>query len=411
MCCTAITTWILIAQCDRMTGGLVTSSGAAVGNYGLMDQRLALEWVSKNIKGFGGDPGAVTIFGQSAGGFSVAAHLASPPSWNLFHRAIVESDPYALPTETPKTAAILGDKVATAVGFGATTNATAQLACLRAPAVTSSALLDAQNASKFPDDPELLLHKFMPWTPVIDPVQLPMSPLQAANQSKFRPDTPIMLGTVSNETVQFIWEADRKPMGKDEFDLLLDGLFGPDDGTRIRKFYGPPPANQTKAGDVRLWLSRIATDYIFLCSTRAAARGYSEGGSTTFAYEFNHLPSFEKYLDNALYPECDDQICHGSELTFLWDSVYLEKEKHPSMTAAESVLASQMEALWANFARSGNPAGPSKVPVQPGQPALAPPVYDAQQDTMLRLDVPSGTWSRLREKYCDFFDQLGYHRG
>ena len=140
----------------------------------------------------------------------------------------------------------------------------------------------------------------------------------------------------------------------------------------------------------------------------------SEAQGTTFvyfAYEFNHLPSFETFLDNKLYPECDDQICHGSELPFLWDSVFLEKGQHPKMTEAESVLASQLEALWANFARSGNPAIPKKVPVQPGQPAIVPPVYDFKKDVILRLDVPSGTFSRLRGKYCDFFDQLGYHRG
>src|SRR5207247_4907546 len=63
----------------------------ASGNYGLMDQQFALQWVQRNIIAFGGDPNKVTIFGQSAGGLSVLSHLASPRAAGLFHRAIVQS--------------------------------------------------------------------------------------------------------------------------------------------------------------------------------------------------------------------------------------------------------------------------------------------------------------------------------
>ncbi len=67
------------------------SPGRTSGNYGLMDQVFALKWVRANISRFGGDPGNVTIFGESAGGASVVSLLSSPLAAGLFHRAIAQS--------------------------------------------------------------------------------------------------------------------------------------------------------------------------------------------------------------------------------------------------------------------------------------------------------------------------------
>ncbi|RXN38113.1 fatty acyl- hydrolase medium chain-like isoform X3 [Labeo rohita] len=73
-----------------------TGDEHAPGNYGLLDQVAALQWVQENIHSFGGDPGLVTIFGESAGGISVSLHVLSPLSANLFHHAIAESGTAAM---------------------------------------------------------------------------------------------------------------------------------------------------------------------------------------------------------------------------------------------------------------------------------------------------------------------------
>ena len=75
---------------------LASSPGGPSGNYGLMDQQAGLQWVQQNIDRFGGDPGNVTIAGQSAGGVSVLAHMVSQGSRGLFERAIVQSGAFAL---------------------------------------------------------------------------------------------------------------------------------------------------------------------------------------------------------------------------------------------------------------------------------------------------------------------------
>ena len=72
------------------------AEGHVAANYGLLDQQFALDWVRRNVAGFGGDPSKVTVFGKSAGGLSVLSNLVSPTAHGLFNRAIVESGAYAL---------------------------------------------------------------------------------------------------------------------------------------------------------------------------------------------------------------------------------------------------------------------------------------------------------------------------
>src|SRR4029453_7248048 len=113
---------------------LTAEGGGSSSNYGLMDQQAALRWVKRNIGGFGGNPSNVTIFGESAGGFSVLAHLVSPLSAGLFQRGITQSGSYGLTGPSLSTAEAQGTTIAQSVGCGSAANV---LACLRATPVST----------------------------------------------------------------------------------------------------------------------------------------------------------------------------------------------------------------------------------------------------------------------------------
>ncbi len=130
--------------------------GHTSANYGLMDQQFALNWVNRNIAGFGGDPNNITVFGESAGGLSTWSNVVSPTSHGLFQKAIVESGAYAIQLPSLAQAETAGNAIAAAVGCSDT-----DTACLRAVPV---ATILAQQSS-----PTLSL------TTIVDGTTLPLS--------------------------------------------------------------------------------------------------------------------------------------------------------------------------------------------------------------------------------------------
>jgi para-nitrobenzyl esterase len=159
----------------------------SVGTYGTQDQRAALEFIRDTIAPFGGDPSRVTIFGQSAGAASVAAHLASPRSRGLFSGAIIESGAFSPWTAQPYNISSLRlAEFAKNVGCGA-----ADLACMRA--VNASEVLRADKD---------LTKAFLEWSPTIDGVEIlddPRALLASGNIA----DVPVLLGFNSDEGTMF----------------------------------------------------------------------------------------------------------------------------------------------------------------------------------------------------------------
>jgi para-nitrobenzyl esterase len=156
------------------------------GNFAVLDQQAALRWVQRNIRAFGGDPRNVTIAGQSAGGGSVCAQLASPLARRLFNRAILESGWDCNDARTPTDARATSIALAHQVGC---TDDSTLLACMRTKPVLP--ILKAENT--FPHNPPNA-----PWAPEIGTDVLPQSPASAFADGSFN-RVPVLLGSNSSD--------------------------------------------------------------------------------------------------------------------------------------------------------------------------------------------------------------------
>lgn len=356
------------------------------GNFGVLDQRLALQWVQANAAGFGGDATAVTIFGQSAGGSSVSFHLVSPGSKPYFHKAIVQSSPFSLPILDTKSVRKHYEH------FAAETKCkTADSACLLS--LSWEEVVAAQTSAQQKIYVSRPLSAFYPWTPHVDGVELTADPLTMMQRGQYS-KVPLIIGHVLQEGWLFIFDAFTKPVSKAEAYLLIDFMFhGNELPEHLFDIY-PLPENTT---DLRPWVSWIASDFIMKCPGRNVSNIFAAAGLPVYRYEFNHVWSVSSGW-GPNYTFCSDAVCHGAELPFEFNSAGLLDY---NFTAAEKSLSSTMTSYWGSFAHHA-----------PGAPGLPNwPQQTPGTDLTLSFETAPGGITTLtdnRKKECDFWDTYGY---
>ena len=301
-------------------------------NRGLLDQVAALEWVRDNIGAFGGDPDHVTVFGQSAGGGSVAALLAMPRAVGLFQRAIVQSMPGTF--FTPELAADVTGALAAVAGrtpAGLVTLPPGEL-----PAVCDALLADM---GRYAGRWGLAAHRKVPLGPVVDGSTLPADPWQALAGGASR-GVDLMVGHVRNEQALF---------------SLLDGTLGQiteEQATTALELFAPGPeaVAQLRAagGSPDELYDRVHSDWLFRMPSLHLAEAHT---GRTHLYELTWpAPAMGGALG----------ACHGLDVPLVWGNL---NRGQPAMLLGDDLteaemLSTQMRGAWTRFATDGDPGWP-----------------------------------------------------
>lgn len=342
--------------------GFLAHPALSSGNLGIHDQLAALHWVQREIAGFGGDPASVTIFGESAGGESVCALMASPLAHGLFARAIIESAQCVgygkalrpLHTGTPEGAEEQGLRVAKAAGCPGSDAAAA--ACLRGKSA-DELLRAAPPALGF-------LSKGEHYGLVVDGSLLPDAPAAALAAGKLA-DVPLIIGTTKDEATLFTTGLTLRRAAV--YTAIVRKLF-PGAADRILEIYAPD-----RFGSPKQAFDALVTDLVFACPARRTARTLVHHEVWRYLFTVARDPKLG--------------ATHGSELGFVFGTV-----KSPS--AAEAALSQTMQGYWTRFAHTGDPGA--------GWPAYAP-----GRDTYLELATSAAT-ARVEagNPGCDVLDTL-----
>lgn len=360
------------------------SPSGTSGNYGLLDQQEALRWVQRNIAAFGGDAGAVTIGGQSAGGYSVGVHMLSPDSAPLFHRAIVMGMPFIDATSILTMPGYVSNQWEQRAGPSSYLPFLAncgqekdRLACLRS---RSTAEIAAAIAGK-PD---------MTWSPTIDGLLRKDLPPRMVERGEYKA-VPMLMGANQNEgglNVLYFRTAAGRAMNARDYrnevlalehgQKMLERFALPVDGDPEQAF----AAIRTGTVNCRLarnaaLFSRRAPVFVYLfADEEAPGLGYEPPGFKGGSY-------------------------HAAEIQYVFGRGYPNSRQPgpPPFKEAQKRLSDRMIGYWGRFIREGRPA-----------PDSVWPEFSAQR-SILRLEPGDADRLSPLEEFrsqfsCDFWDGL-----
>jgi para-nitrobenzyl esterase len=332
---------LVVVTCNYRLGieGFAAIAGAPH-NRALLDQVAALEWVRDNIIGFGGDPGQVTVFGESAGGGSVAALLAMPAAAGLFHRAIAQSVPGTF--LSPELAADVTAAIAAERGLRPTV---ADLSTVEPHELVLAGEAMAATARRHVDRWGLLAEQDdTAFAPVVDGEILPVTPWQALTNGAGR-DIPLITGHNREECRLFMGMFGRLGTITDEDAAWALRVFGPgqDAARAYRRAFPDASAEQL--------YERVQSDWLFRMPTLRLAQAQAAGGGRAHLYELT-WPA----------PAGQFGACHGLDLPLLFGTT--DADLGPLLLGAEPpaethALGTYIRTAWTTFATTGDPGWPA----------------------------------------------------
>ncbi|KAJ3018015.1 hypothetical protein HKX48_003219 [Thoreauomyces humboldtii] len=363
------------------------AADGSLGNYGIQDQQLALKWIKANIASFGGDPEHVGIWGESAGGSSVFAHMVAPSSAGLFSSAIAESGDITGFAPADWAAEVAKD-FASSLGCPATGDVAS---CLRS--ASPAAILNATDTAPNPGQPDYKISDVLAsnrptYALVQDGVFFPSAPIEAFTSGSFN-KVPLLAGTNAQEANFFMPNI---TFTASDYQKYIADVLPANLTANVTALY-PLSAYQSPNQAI----SAIMTDRWFACPTRKALAAVASQNVPAYSYFFNVTLSCD------FVPGVSAQALgasHYTEIPFVFD--YVKYLIGPcSLSQPQQNLAAAMGLAWTDMAATGKPYNAS------GATWPTYPAYESLTEAGA-VAIATGGMADYWAERCAVFDAIDY---
>ncbi|CCH31283.1 carboxylesterase/lipase family protein [Actinosynnema sp. NPDC047251] len=324
-------------------------------NLGLLDQLAALAWVRAEIAAFGGDPDAVTVFGESAGAMGIGALLSAPLSAGLFHRAALQSGA-AHHVLGPDTARAVAHRLAGVLGVPATREA---LAAVPLDRLTAAAQELRGQVTPDPAEWGEVALNVMPFEPVVDGDLLPVPPIEAIAAGAGA-GVDVLVGTNRDEFRFFTVPTGMQGLIGEPLLLATAARYGLDPQEALAAYRAEDA--DASAGDI---MADLSTDWFYRLPAIRLAEARAGATGRTHVYEFAWRP-----------PTFDGRLgaCHSLEIPFVFDNLADPAVAPLLGDGPPQDLADTVHAAWVSFVTTGDPGWPE---------------YDTARRATMVFDTPS----------------------